>query len=220
MSLGSPTKPPEEQAARRQLTRPKESPSEAEIRKVEGWFRDATSNQPHQRRKPKIPPRSDLVRIAALVGELKKRKGRTPSFGDKIVASIRKPRQALIPPFRRLKEKLVAVTRSGAPEFLTELLDVMEAVEPKIVGWEAKRGRPSKIKAQQRAVRVLREPVTQAVRNVGLRPSIDVDSPFVKVIRAAVAEIHGEGYSPDAISSCLRERHRSKPRAKSVSFLA
>jgi hypothetical protein len=176
--------------------------------KIERWFREATSGQPHRPRQAKIPRGPEVIQIAQLIYGWDK-EARPPNRAQRAVILEKCHRlQRSVAEMQRSLEQVFSLASpeatSGDPAVgrLIDLWNAAKLAEP-CIGPPPKQGR--QIAAWHVMTRALAPLVSAALMSAGYkRPSVKSNGPVVRVICRALHELDGIEHEPDAVASCLK----------------
>jgi len=179
--------------------------------RIERWFREATSAQPHRPRQAKIPRGPEVIQIAQLMYGWDQ-EARPPNCPQRDI--ILEECHRLQRSVAEMQMSLAQVLRLASPEAtsgdpsvgrLIDLWNAAKLAEP-YIGPPPKQGR--QIAAWHVMARALAPLVSAALVSAGYnRPSVKSDGPVVRVICRALHELDGIEHEPDAVASCLKRAH-------------
>jgi hypothetical protein len=183
---------------------------------VSGWFRAATTAQPHRPRSPKVPDTGPVDRIARLVHEwreLIQRPSDPLSDAESEIAfdkahNLQRAVDNLEKTLRPVLDLLVPGMMPGDPA-VARLIDMWNALvlAKPYIGTPPTQGPPAP--TWHTWARALETPVRQALASIGHgRASIKASGPLVKVICQALAAIDDDEHKPEAVETVLKRRRQ------------
>jgi hypothetical protein len=176
--------------------------------KIEQWFKEGTSGQPHRPRQAKIPRGPEVIQMAQLIYGWKTEA--RPPYDPQRALIVEKCHQfqRAAAKFQTALGEILDLMLPGAPlgdPGVGRLLDYWNAgklAEP-YIGPPPKQGR--QIAAWHVMARALAPLVGAALVSVGYkRPSVKSDGLVVNIICRALRELDGIEHEPNAVASCLK----------------